>query len=110
MQKIPADIVRLHDILNAVAEVERVQMDTADPRTKALASAYMIAVIGEAAKHLSELFRLRYADVPWTKISNMRNKIIHGYSDLDYEILEDVIRNYLPSLKGRVKTILEQES
>jgi uncharacterized protein with HEPN domain len=46
---------------------------------KALAVAYALQIIGEAAHRLPETLKQRYGDVPWANIVGMRNLIAHGY-------------------------------
>lgn len=50
-------------------------------------------IIGEAVKNLSSDFRKTHSDIEWKKISGMRDKIIHQYFSVDYELLWDVIKN-----------------
>lgn len=56
-------------------------------------------IIGEAAKNLSVEFRKEHNDIEWKKIAGIRDKIIHHYFNVDYEILWDAIKNKLPSIK-----------
>ena len=46
-----------------------------------------LEVIGEAANKLSSETRERFPSIPWTKIVGMRNRLIHGYFDVDYSIV-----------------------
>jgi uncharacterized protein with HEPN domain len=42
-------------------------------------------VIDEASARLSETLRARHPEVPWREIIGMRNVLIHGYFDIDWE-------------------------
>lgn len=44
-------------------------------------------IIGEAVKNLSPDFRKTHKDIEWKKISGMRDKIIHQYFNVDFELL-----------------------
>jgi uncharacterized protein with HEPN domain len=46
-----------------------------------------IQVIGEAVKNISITFREKYSGIPWTKIAGMRDKITHGYFNVDIDII-----------------------
>lgn len=46
-----------------------------------------IQVIGEAVKNISPAFRKKYSGIPWTKIAGMRDKITHGYFNVDIDIV-----------------------
>jgi len=65
-------------------------------------------IIGEAVKNLSSDFREKHNKIEWKKISGMRDKIIHQYFNVDYELLWDVIKNKLPTIKKEIE-IIEKE-
>ena len=68
-----------------------------------------LEIIGEAVKNLTPEFRKTHREIEWKKISGMRDKIIHHYFNVDYELLWDVIVNKLPELKKQVESILNKE-
>jgi len=78
-----------------------------DPKTRS-AVAYQLQIIGEAAKNIPSEARERYREVPWGLMARMRDKIAHFYFGIDYEIVWDVVKNHLPSLKPLVLKILEE--
>lgn len=47
----------------------------------------LLEIVGEAAARLSPERRARIADVPWQQISGMRNRLIHGYFDVDLDVV-----------------------
>ena len=49
-----------------------------------------IEVIGEATKNISVEFRDQYPQVAWRSMAGMRDRLIHGYFGVDYEIVWDV--------------------
>ena len=80
-----------------------------DKRTRAAVSMYLI-VIGEAASrllHNHSALLGRYPEVPWRRITDMRNQIAHGYVDLDFEAVWDTALNDLPSLDHTLSLILK---
>lgn len=66
-------------------------------------------IIGEAVKNLSEDFREKHSDIEWKKMAGIRDKIIHHYFNVDYDIIWDAIKNKLPAIKEKIEIILEQE-
>ena len=66
-------------------------------------------VIGEAAKKLPDEIKNKYPDVPWAEMYLLRNKVIHEYFGIDYEIIWDVASNYLPENKLRIEEIRSLE-
>lgn len=53
----------------------------------------------EANSKLEDDFRALYPQIEWKKIINTRNKLIHDYFGVDYDIVWDIIINKLPNLK-----------
>jgi uncharacterized protein with HEPN domain len=46
---------------------------------------HQLMVLGEGAKRLSDDFRARHPEIPWTLMAGMRDKLIHGYDIVDLE-------------------------
>ena len=66
-----------------------------------------LEIIGEAVKQLPDSFRQQYPEIEWQKMAGMRDKLIHQYFGVDYDIVWDVIINKIPSLHLKVKEILQ---
>lgn len=49
-----------------------------------------LEVVGEAAKHLPASLKEKYGHVEWRAIMGMRDRLIHGYFGVDYDIVWDV--------------------
>ena len=67
-----------------------------------------IIVIGEAATKLMTDFADfvdRYPDVPWKSMKGMRNRIAHGYFDINLEIVWDTVQTALPELLAGLRVI-----
>ena len=62
-----------------------------------------LEVIGEASKRLPQSIKENYKTVPWKKIAGMRDKLIHEYSGVDYDILWMVIEKDLPAVMHALK-------
>ncbi|MBI5414960.1 DUF86 domain-containing protein [Candidatus Peregrinibacteria bacterium] len=58
-----------------------------------------LEIIGEAAKKLPLDFREKYPHIPWRNLCGVRDKLIHDYFGVDYEIVWDIVKNKLPELK-----------
>ncbi|HYD21095.1 MAG TPA: DUF86 domain-containing protein [Flavipsychrobacter sp.] len=69
-----------------------------------------IEIIGEATKKLHEDFKSQYPHVEWKKISRTRDKLIHHYFGIDYDIVWDIITAKLPELKPNIEEILEDSA
>lgn len=62
----------------------------------ALSLVRLLEIIGEAANNVSEGFRSEHPDIPWRKVVGIRKRLIHGYFDLDLDIVWDTVRKDLP--------------
>ena len=66
-----------------------------------------IEIIGEAVKKLPEDFRDKHSALDWRAIAGTRDKLVHDYFGIDYEIVWDIVKNEIPNLKKYVKQILK---
>ena len=71
------------------------------------AFARSIEIIGEAVKNISNDIIIQYKEVPWRNIAGMRDKLIHGYFSVDYEIVWDVAKNIIPEFKEQLIKIMK---
>lgn len=67
-----------------------------------------LEIIGEATKNIPEAIRIKYSDIPWSDMARMRDKMIHFYFGLDYEIVWKVIKERLPEIRIRLEKILKE--
>jgi uncharacterized protein with HEPN domain len=104
------DDVRLRDMLSHAREaVEmcrgRARADLDTDRMLNLALVRLIEIIGEAANHVSDEGQRRFPRIPWPQVIGTRNRLIHGYRDIDFNILWDTIQVDLPDLITLLKPV-----
>ncbi len=76
--------------------------------TKMRAFARSLEIIGEAAKQVNQDYRKLHPDVDWKEMSGMRDRLIHHYFGVDYEIVWDVVINEIPKLKIQIEGLLSK--
>jgi uncharacterized protein with HEPN domain len=109
--KKPNDIDRLNHILDAIAKIERYsqRFDLQKFKSDELtidAVVRNIEIIGEATTCLDRGLKAKYPKVDWRFATAIRNRLIHGYFDIDAEIIWDTTQNDLPKLKTEIQHIL----
>ncbi len=83
----------------------------ADTRTQQ-AVIMSIVIIGEAATKIMDqhgAFAEQYPQVPWRNMRGMRNRIAHGYFDINLEQVWDTVQAALPDLLERLSTLVDKD-
>ncbi len=70
---------------------------------------WRISVIGEAVRRLSDEARASMPDIPWGRIAGMRNKLIHEYDHIDFDLVRDTVRTDLPVLVASLEKLFPPE-
>ncbi len=104
------DSVSLRQILDhaseAIALVEnRTRADLDQDRVLSLALVQLVQIVGEAARRVSDPLRAQHPEIPWSEIIALRNRLIHGYDTIDFDILWQIVTSDLPSLIEKVEQI-----
>ncbi len=68
-----------------------------------------IEIIGEATKKIPDDFKQKYPHIEWKAIAAMRDRLIHAYFGVDYDIVWDVVTNKVPALEQQIEQILQKE-
>jgi uncharacterized protein with HEPN domain len=68
-----------------------------------LAVQHQVMVIGEAAKRLSPEIRNELRQIPWSAVSRMRDRLIHGYDTVDLEVIWETVRQSIPQLLQEIR-------
>jgi uncharacterized protein with HEPN domain len=66
-----------------------------------------IEIIGEAVKNLPKELLKKYPNINLKGAARMRDRLIHGYFDIDYAIVWDVIKKDIPKLRNQINFLIE---
>ncbi len=64
-------------------------------------------IIGEAANRIDPDFRDKNPEIEWKRIRGFRNRIVHDYFGIDYEIVWSIVVEYLDELIDWLDTIID---
>ncbi len=111
MRSNDADAVRLRHMLDYAQKAiqfvkghSRADLDKNE--MLALAVIHLIEIIGEASKSVSEEFREQHPEIPWELIAGTRNRLAHGYIDVDLDIIWTIVKKDLPGLVRKLKRVV----
>jgi len=65
-------------------------------------------IIGEAAKHIPEDYRKNHQEIPWKKIAGFRDRLIHGYAEVNLKYVWEIVGNDVPDLYIQIKSLLNE--
>jgi uncharacterized protein with HEPN domain len=105
--------IYLKDILAAVESIEAFvkgmsfQEFRADDKTGS-AVIRKFEIIGEAVKQIPDSIRQQYPGIPWKDMAGMRDKLIHFYFGVDYQLVWATIKQRLPRLREEMQKILDE--
>ena len=68
---------------------------------------FRLIQISENARKLSDEYRDKHPNVPWTAMSGLRNRIVHDYGNVDLSIVFDTLKDDIPDLMNTLKAELE---
>ena len=75
------------------------------------ATVFNLMQIGELAKEsLDDETKERIKTIPWQQIYGLRNRIVHGYSGVNMQIVWDTVRDDIPALRNEISCFLENKA
>lgn len=106
------DIIRLKHMLDAARELlsfmkNRDKNDLEKDRILALAIVKEIEIIGEAASRASQEIRDKIPGIKWQQVVGMRNRLVHAYFEIDYDILWGTVIHDIPQLIAELEKLPE---
>ena len=107
------DLIRLRHMKDAIQEIlvfteNKTHKDLLENRMLSLALVQLLEILGKAATSLSDAIRGKYSQIPWRSIINMRNRLIHGYFDIDLDIVWKTVYHELPPLLEEIDHVIDE--
>ena len=108
------DIIYIRHILDAARKamhfaLNRNREDLNKNEMLAISLVHLLEIVGEAANVVSDDFRKQYPHIPWRKMIGLRNRLIHGYFDINLDIVWDTVLKDLPPLVADLEKIIPIE-
>ncbi len=105
-----SDRTRVHHMLDALREAiqfseGRARSDLDSDRMLMLALTRLIEIVGEAAKNVSERTRALTPEIPWREIGGSRNRLAHGYFDVNLDIVWHIVAVDFPALEPELERL-----
>jgi uncharacterized protein with HEPN domain len=108
------DTVSLRQMLDHIEEAvalaqRRKRDDLESDRVFFLALLKLVEIVGEAATRVSQAMQAAHPELPWREVIGTRNRLIHGYDAVDYDILWEIVATDFPPLAKPLRTVLGDE-
>ena len=92
-------------ILKKTSKITFSQLEKDETLKRALLRS--LEIIGGATKNLSNDFKNKNSIIKWKEIAGLRDKLIHFYFGVKWDIVWSVFKNKIPELKTKIETILK---
>src|SRR5947199_4321 len=111
--KRPDPEARLRHMLEAARKVEaficgRTREDLDRDEMLVCAITHAIEILGEAGKHVAAPTRKQNREIPWRQVIRTRDRLVHGYFDIDREILWEIASKDVPALIPGLEALLSK--
>ena len=105
------DSVSLRQMLDHIEEAAalaqgRTRDDLESDRLFFLALLKLVEIVGEAATRVSQATQAAHPELPWREVIGTRNRLIHGYDAVDYDILWEIVSTDFPPLAEQLKAVV----
>ncbi len=109
------DKAYLKDILDAISDIEVFigninESEFYKNKENKYAVVRALEIIGEAAKNLSKELKAKHKEIPWKEIVGMRDKLIHWYFGIKWELVWETVKNKIPELKNHLLKISGEQN
>ena len=69
-----------------------------------------LEIIGEATKNVSNELKRKYPQIPWKKLAGARDRLIHYYFGVNYDVVWAIVKEELPEILPQIEEVLDREN
>jgi len=114
MQNPNSDLVRIKHMFDIAKEIidfskGKNRDDLELDRKLTLSLVHLLEIFGKAANGISLEFKSNNSQIPWKSIIGMRNRLIHGYYDIDLDVIWSTVTEDIPPIENKLKNIIEKQ-
>lgn len=92
----------------SISGIELAKEDFLQNETLKRAVVRSLEIIGEATKKIPADFKVKWGSIQWRNMAGMRDRLIHDYMGVNYNIVWDVMKNKIPELHKQINQVLEK--
>jgi len=109
-----SDLIRLRHMRDAAEKALRFisgksRGDLSADEQLSLACVRLLEILGEAAAKVTSETKVRLATIPWNDIVGTRNRLIHGYEEVDLDIVWQILKHDLPALHKQLADAVQDQ-
>ena len=109
-----SDFIRLKHMLEAAKTclqfgAKKTRIDYQKDQMLSFAIIRGLEIFGEAASRISNDFQKAHPHIPWRAIVGMRNRLIHAYFDIDYDVVWEAVAHEIPKIIPDLEKIISRE-
>ena len=97
-------LLAAHDAMAFVSSLTFPEFESSRLHQNAVVKA--IEIIGEAASRVSKNMQSAHPQIPWAEIIGMRNRLVHGYGDIQLDVVWQTVQNDLPNLVAQLEPLV----
>lgn len=101
-QRIEKIRIIVEKLLRYVDDNRLTREDVAEDETVRWTLTTPLYNIGENAYNLTADFKKAHNEIPWSKISGLRHRLVHDYDDTNWDIVNDIVFKVIPEFKKQI--------
>ena len=108
------DRARLGHMLDAARKAvsfcrgrSRAELETTEMLSLSLVR--LLEIVGEAAREVSSEYRTTHPTIPWKNIIGMRDRLVHGYFDINHDVVWETVTHDLPPLIAELEHLVSDQ-